>query len=232
MGPECVAQQKKFVASRIRNCGDRSTVPRDMPSMAASAPAGIADAAAASSAGGRRTSSDTGIISRATSAASTRSVVRQGWFDTSHAASGAIVIGAMPMPAETSDTARLRLVSNQPVTVAIIGAKIAAQEAPTKRPNTNWNAMSEVAWLAANRLSDSTIDPVRTTGSGPNLSDAVPQAMLVKAIARKPIVIALEMPVTDQPVSLVIGCRNTGSENMPPIATQPSRPPAATITQR
>ncbi|MGY3036572.1 hypothetical protein ACVIIV_005742 [Bradyrhizobium sp. USDA 4354] len=56
--------------------------------------------------------------------------------------------------------------------------------------------------------------------------------MLVKAIARKPIVIALEMPVTDQPVSFAIGCRNTGSENMPPIATQPSTPPAATTTQR
>ena len=56
--------------------------------------------------------------------------------------------------------------------------------------------------------------------------------MLVKAMARKPMVMALEMPVTDQPVSRAIGCRNTGSENMPPIATQPSKPPAATMTQR
>jgi len=56
--------------------------------------------------------------------------------------------------------------------------------------------------------------------------------MLVNAIARKPIVMALDTPVTDHPVSSAIGCRNTGSENMPPIATQPSRPPAATITQR
>ena len=45
-------------------------------------------------------------------------------------------------------------------------------------------------------------------------------------------VIALETPVTDQPVSREIGSRNTGSENMAPMATQPSRPPAATITQR
>src|SRR5206468_11059560 len=96
--------------------------------------------------------------------------VRQSWPETSQAASGAIVIGAMPMPAETSDTARLRWVSNQPGTVAIIGAKIAAQEAPTNRPNTNWNTISEVAWLAANRLSASTIDPVSTTGRGPNLT--------------------------------------------------------------
>ena len=38
-------------------------------------------------------------------------------------------------------------------------------------------------------------------------------------------VMALDTPVTDQPVSCVIGRRNTGSENMPPIATQPSTPP-------
>jgi hypothetical protein len=56
--------------------------------------------------------------------------------------------------------------------------------------------------------------------------------MLVKAMARKPMVMALDMPVTDQPVSRAIGCKNTGSENMPPIATQPSKPPAATMTQR
>ena len=46
------------------------------------------------------------------------------------AASGDIVIGAMPMPAETSDTARLRCVSNQRVTEAIIGAMIAAALPP------------------------------------------------------------------------------------------------------
>jgi hypothetical protein len=48
-----------------------------------------------------------------------------------------MVIGAMPMPAETSDTARLRCVSNQPVTHAIIGAKIAAVAQPTNSPKTN-----------------------------------------------------------------------------------------------
>ena len=45
-------------------------------------------------------------------------------------------------------------------------------------------------------------------------------------------VMALETPVTDHPVSREIGRRNTGSENIAPIATQPNRPPAATITQR
>ena len=42
----------------------------------------------------------------------------------------------------------------------------------------------------------------------------MPQTMLANAIARKPIVMALDTPVTDQPVSRAIGCRNTGSENM------------------
>jgi hypothetical protein len=45
-----------------------------------------------------------------------------------------MVIGAIPMPADTSDTARLRCVSNQPVTHAIMGGKIAAMLAPTKSP--------------------------------------------------------------------------------------------------
>src|SRR5262249_35824633 len=40
------------------------------------------------------------------------------------------------------------------------------------------------------------------------------------------IVIALDTPVTDHPVSRVMAPRNTGSENIAPIATQPSRPPA------
>ena len=51
-------------------------------------------------------------------------------------------------------------------------------------------------------------------------------------MARKPTVMALDTPVTDQPVSRAIGCKRTGRENIDPMATQPSRPPAATITQR
>ena len=45
-------------------------------------------------------------------------------------------------------------------------------------------------------------------------------------------VMALDTPVTDQPVSRAMSCRKTGSENMLPMATQPNTPPAATITQR
>jgi hypothetical protein len=40
------------------------------------------------------------------------------------------------------------------------------------------------------------------------------------------------MPVVDHPVSCAIGRRKTGSEKSPPIATQPSAPPAATMTER
>ena len=43
---------------------------------------------------------------------------------------------------------------------------------------------------------------------------------------------APDTPVIDHPVSCEMGRRKTGSENMAPIATQPNRPPAATITQR
>ena len=45
-------------------------------------------------------------------------------------------------------------------------------------------------------------------------------------------VIAVDMAVRDHPVSCDIGCRNTGSEKIEPIATQPMKAPAATMTQR
>ncbi len=92
--------------------------------------------------------------------------------------------------------------------------------------------MSEVARLARARLAARTIEPISTTGREPMRSARVPQAMLASAMAIKPIVMALDTPVTDQPVSREIGKRKTGNENMAPIATQPSKPPAATITQR
>jgi len=134
IGPECVAQQKKLVSTRMMNCGERSACARVIP-VGTGAPVGIAGAFA--SAGGRRTKSAIGIMIAATTSAMIRIEIRQSWLETSHAASGDIVIGAMPMPAETSDTARLRWVSNQPVTVAIIGAKIAEIEQPIIRPKIN-----------------------------------------------------------------------------------------------
>ena len=140
--------------------------------------------------------------------------------------------GAMPMPADTSDTARARRVSNQPVMQAIIGAKIAAAPRPTTAPNHSCNAGSDVARLASARPVASSGEPASTTVRGPTRSDRAPQAMLPSASATKAKVIAVEIPVVDQPVSCAIGRSNTGSENSPPIARQPSVPPAATMTHR
>src|SRR5947209_4363268 len=135
IGPECVAQQKKFVASRMMNCGERNACASDISGCEALWPAGAE--CAASSAGARRTSSEAGIMIQTTTTATICMEVRQSWFVTSQAASGDMVIGAMPIPADTSETARLRCVSNQPVTVAIIGAKIAEIEPPTISPKIN-----------------------------------------------------------------------------------------------
>src|SRR5579875_299951 len=148
------------------------------------------------------------------------------------AASGDMVKGAMPIPADTRDTAKLRWVSNQPVTQAIIGAKTAAAPPPTPTPNASWKMPKDGALLAAKRLRASAVAPRATTGRGPQRSESPPQAKLPTAIAIKPMVIAAEIPVRDHPVALAIGRRKTGSENIAPIATQPSRPPAATMTQR
>ena len=143
-----------------------------------------------------------------------------------------MVIGAMPMPADTSDTARLRCVSNQPVTQAIIGAKIAAVAAPTSRPKMSWNAISDVARLASARLAARTIDPVsddeaRTEAVRQVAPGHAGQRHGEKADGHR------ARYAGDRPAGVPRdGQRKTGSENIAPIATQPSRPPAATITQR
>ena len=67
---------------------------------------------------------------------------------------------------------------------------------------------------------------------GPNRSIIMPQPKLAIPIVTKSSVIANEIAVRDQPVATDIGCRNTGSEKIEPIATHPMNAPAATITQR
>src|ERR1700722_9460590 len=111
------------------NCGDLIACPRVIPDCGSAGVAGrtFSDV----NAGGRRTSNATGIITAAASAASIWRDVLQSWLAMSRAANGDMVIGAIPMPAETRDTARLRCVSNQPVTQAIMGAKMAAVAPPT-----------------------------------------------------------------------------------------------------
>ena len=64
----------------------------------------------------------------------TNMAVRQSYAVISQRANGEIVSGATPMPAETSDTARLRCLSNQAVVSAIIGAKNVLAARPTRIP--------------------------------------------------------------------------------------------------
>jgi hypothetical protein len=74
MGPECVAQQKKFVASKTMNCGDRTAWASDISDCAPASP----DAAAPpASAGGRRINSAVGIMMAATTRLRICIVVRQ-----------------------------------------------------------------------------------------------------------------------------------------------------------
>ncbi len=75
-----------------------------------------------------------------TSTASTTCALRQSICVMSHAANGDIVIGATPTPTETSDTARPRCSSIQPITAAIIGVKKLPMAMPTSRPNASWNS--------------------------------------------------------------------------------------------
>ena len=145
---------------------------------------------------------------------------------------GDMVMGAIPMPAETSETASARWVSNQPVTQAIIVAKMADAAPPMPTPNTTWKARSEVIRLASASDVTSSKAPISTTRRGPMRSDRLPQAMPPTAMVRKPMVMAVETPVTDQWVALATASSITGRLNIEPMATQPSRPPAARTMAR
>ena len=143
-----------------------------------------------------------------------------------------MVIGATPTPAETRETARPRRVSNQRMVVAIIGAKNEPAATPITIPNSSSNSSSEAARLASTSAAPSSRAPASATMRAPNRSLSAPHMKPARPIARKSKVIALEIPVRDQPVAADIGCRNTASENIAPMATQPISAPAATITQR
>src|SRR4051812_26891918 len=114
----------------MTNWGDRTAAPTDIsepgPTLTELSPPLV------SNAGGRRTRKDVGIMIPAAIARIYRSAARQSWREMSQPARGDMVIGAMPIPADTNDTARLRWVSNQPVTVAIMGAKMAEVAVPTR----------------------------------------------------------------------------------------------------
>ncbi len=112
------------------NCGERSAraTLRPAPSVAVPPAAGSASVVA----GGRRTSSAAGTRSTRAAIPMVSCAVRQSKLVTSQPAIGETVIGATPRPAETSETARLRCLTNHPLTAAIIGVK----KLPAARPTT------------------------------------------------------------------------------------------------
>ncbi len=136
------------------------------------------------------------------------------------------------MPAETSDTARLRLFSNHNVAAAIIGAKKAPAATPTRMPYTSWNSASDEARLASTSASPSSAAPAKTTARVPKRSLSAPQPKPAMPMVRKSSVMALDIPARDQPVAADIGCRYTASENIAPMLTQVISAPAPMITQR
>ena len=142
--------------------------------------------------------------------------------DISQLAKGEIVIGATPMPADTSDTARLRCVSNQPVTVAIVGTKTAPAEPPTMTPVDKLE-LEKAGGSTCQREAYAKQDSTRQHDD--HWAEAVgqrPQPKAPKPMVTKTMVMALEMPVRDQPVAADIGCRKTASENTVPMPRSPS----------
>ena len=96
-------------------------------------PAGASDADWATIGAGR-TSSARGIKSTHAAMPMVSCALRQSLFCSSNATSGDTVIGATPMPAETSETAMLRLFGSHALTTVIIGTKKLPPERPTSTP--------------------------------------------------------------------------------------------------
>src|SRR5688500_3889513 len=229
MGPECAAQHAKKVNPRIRKCFEVIASLTFMP--AGAVPTG-APAGAGGAVGGRLTKKDAGTSSAHAIKPMINMTVRQSVRSSSHVASGEMVTGATPTPAETSDTARLRRVSNQPVTAAIIGAKNALTDSPMRKPNVSWKCSSEVARDANTSARPRSTAPMNVTMRGPTRSLTVPQRNEPNASTRKLMVIAAEMPARDHSVVWDIGVWKTASENSAPMDTQPMSAPIATMTQR
>src|SRR3954454_8688955 len=122
MGPEWAAQHRKKVVARTANCGVLNARAAERPVLSLGVLWPGAGSASAET-GGVRTSSAAGMSRIQAPTPTIAMAVRQSYSWSSHAAKGEMVIGATPMPAETSETARLRLVVNHPVVAAIIGTK-------------------------------------------------------------------------------------------------------------
>ncbi len=212
------------------NCGDLIACPRVIPDCGSSGAARTRFSEF--NAGGRRTSNATGIMTTAVSAARICREVLQSWLEMSRAANGDMVIGAIPMPAETRDTARLRCVSNQPVTQAIMGAKMAAGAPPTPRRRSAETQPAMSPGSPAPALWPGHKNRSALSGAGRSGPTGFPRRCFPMPWRENRRSWRWICPVMDHPVSREMGRRKTGSENMAPIATQPKRPPTATITQR
>src|SRR5262249_48008791 len=133
IGPECAAQQAKKVSASTRNCGDRRACAADMP-LSAVTPDLTPGLAIVAVEGARRTNSAAGSNNDQARMPMRSMAVRQSWVQINSRANGEMVMGATPMPAETSETARLRFSANHAVAAAITGAKKALAARPTRMP--------------------------------------------------------------------------------------------------
>src|SRR5215813_12609016 len=97
IGPEWAAQQRKKVIASTMNCGDRNASPAEIDGSSTLGPAPSTFAA-----GARRTKRAAGIRSDQATMPITIIAVRQSYVEISHRANGEMVIGATPIPAETS----------------------------------------------------------------------------------------------------------------------------------
>src|ERR1700754_3943197 len=110
IGPECAAQHRKNTRPSTMNWRDPNAAATEAIGPSETALAAGPDVAAA---GGCRTNIAAGVNNAQARMPIANIAVRQSYVVINQRANGEIVIGATPMPAETSDTARLRCVSNQ-----------------------------------------------------------------------------------------------------------------------
>src|SRR4029453_9278364 len=129
IGPECAAQHRKKTRPSTMNWRERSASASELIGPSSTGPAAGALPAGT---GGCRTHIAARVNNTHALTPITNIAVRQSYAVINQRANGEIVIGATPMPAETSDTARLRLLSNHSVAAAIIGAKKAPAARPTR----------------------------------------------------------------------------------------------------
>ena len=111
-GPECAAQQAKYVPATASSCGERNASPAVMPP-ATTPPA---------TTGAGRSNSAAGTITAQASPPIPMNAARQPNSPISQVANGAINSEPIPVPAVTSATANPRCLSNQRAALVVSGA--------------------------------------------------------------------------------------------------------------